>query len=319
MSASYSIGIDLGGTAIKMGICSSDGRILHHIEQPTPKGSYESTLQTFGQMVKELLLASQLTMRDIAGIGTGLPGFLDIDKGYVFELVNLGWKEIPLKEKMEEFFGVPCFIDNDANTAAIGEMWQGAGKGAKHLICITVGTGIGGGLILNGQIYHGATGLSGEVGHMTVVRSNGHLCNCGRVGCLETETSATAIAFYGKKAAQEEETKLKEILKDNGYITAKNVIDCAKEKDEASLRILNQVCDHLGFGLAQIANILNPEKIVIGGGVSRAGEFFLVNVRDAFDRYALKKVNEAVKIVPAKLGNEAGLLGAAWLVHHDKE
>jgi glucokinase len=318
MSASYSLGIDLGGTAIKMGICSSDGRILRHTERPTPKGSYKLTLQTFKQMAEELLQDSQLTMEDIAGIGTGLPGFLDINKGYVFELVNLGWKEIPLKEKMEELFGVPCFIDNDANTAAIGEMWQGAGRGAKELVCITVGTGIGGGLILGGQIYHGVSGMSGEVGHMTVVRRDGRLCNCGRKGCLETETSATAIAYYGSKAAAEEETTLKEILRDKGHITAKDVIDCAKEEDEVSLRILNQVCEHLGFGLAQIANILNPEKIVIGGGVSRAGEFFLARVRNAFSQFALKKINEAVAIVPAELGNEAGLLGAAWLVFEKK-
>lgn len=317
MNKHYYVGIDLGGTTIKMGICTTDGHVMQEMERPTPKGPYLLVLDTFQQMLQDLLSQRQLKMENIAGVGVGVPAFLDVKSGFIYEIVNLGWKEVPLKRELETLFNLPCFVDNDANTAAIGEMWQGAGRGASHLICITVGTGIGGGLILNGDIYHGSIGLAGEVGHYTI-RPDGRLCNCGNTGCLETETSATAILYYGKEAIKQgKPTVLKKRMDDKGNLTAQDVLDGAKADDSVCIEIVQHVGYYLGLTLAQISNVLNPEIIVIGGGVSKAGEFFLDPIRINFRKFALKKVSEIAKIVPAQLGNSAGWLGAAWLVHRD--
>ncbi|WP_134704677.1 ROK family glucokinase [Ammoniphilus sp. YIM 78166] len=318
MDNQYYAGIDLGGTSIKMGICSPDGQIICEREQATPQGHYENVLEAFQQMLHQLLAEAELSPKDLAGVGVGVPALLDVEQGNVYEIVNLGWKNVPLKAELEKRLGLPSYVDNDANTAALGEMWQGAGKCSRHLICITVGTGIGGGLIINGDIYHGALGLAGEIGHMTIRPEGGLLCNCGKPGCLETETSATAIAYYGRKAVDEQqETRLTQTLKQQGVITAKDVIDAARSGDVVSVKILHHVGYYLGLALAQMSNVLNPEKIVIGGGVSKAGDFFLEPIRENFIKYALNKVSETTDIVPATLGNKAGWLGAAWLVHRN--
>ncbi len=316
MDNQYYAGIDLGGTSIKMGICSSNGQIICEQEQATPQGHYENVLDAFQQMLHQLLAEAQLSPKDLVGVGVGVPALLDVEQGFVYEIVNLGWKNVPLKTELEKRLGLPSYVDNDANTAALGEMWQGAGKGSRHLICITVGTGIGGGLVLNGDIYHGALGLAGEIGHLTIRPEGGLPCNCGKFGCLETETSATAIAYYGRKAVDEQrETRLTEIAR--GVITAKDVIDAARSGDAEGMKILHHVGYYLGLALAQMSNVLNPEKIVVGGGVSKAGDFFLDPIRENFRKYALNKVSETTDILPATLGNKAGWLGAAWLVHRN--
>jgi glucokinase len=308
MGKKYYVGIDLGGTSIKAGIVSTTGELLAEREQPTPRGPYQEVLHTFREMIHSLAQDLSISMGEIGGVGVGAPALLDVKRGYVHEIVNLGWHDVPLKEELESLLKLPCYIDNDANTAALGEMWKGAGRGAQHLICITVGTGIGGGLILNGDIYHGVIGLAGEIGHLTVRPEDGRLCNCGNIGCLETETSATAMIHYGKQ-----------VLKTIEQVTAKDVIDAAKDGNEQCLQIVQRVGYYLGLSLAQAANLFNPEKIVIGGGVSKAGEFFLQPIREQFNKFALKKVAEVAQIVPAELGNRAGMIGSAWLAHKHSE
>lgn len=320
MSKPYYAGIDLGGTTIKMGICTSEGQIVEEIERPTPKGPYPHVLDAFQQMLQLLLAQNQLSMKGLAGVGVGVPAFLDAKNGVVFETVNLGWKNVHLKKELEALLSLPCFIENDANTAAVGEMWKGAGKGIHHFICITVGTGIGGGLILNGNIYHGSSGLAGEIGHYAVRPHEGRMCNCGNRGCLETETSATAMIYYGKKAIDEgKPTVLIKSMDEKGQLTARDVVEGAIAKDRVCLEIIQRVGYYLGLTLAQISNVLNPQRIVIGGGVSKAGDFFLEPIRANFRKFALKKVSEVAKIVPAQLGNSAGWIGAAWLVHRSLE
>jgi len=313
MRDQYLIGIDLGGTSIKLGICTIDGKILGELEQPTPRGSYTEVLEIFRTMVDELLRSLGLIKDQLAGIGVGVPAFLDVEKGFVYEIVNLGWKNVHLKQELEKLFQLPCFVDNDANTAALGEMWLGAGRGSNQLICITIGTGIGGGLILNGRIYHGAFGMAGEIGHIPVRPVNGRPCNCGGHGCLETETSASAIVYYAKVAAAVP-GRLKDLLDEAGSITAKDVIELARQGDLVSVQILDQVSYYLGLCLAQVANLLNPEKVIVGGGVSKAGDFLLEKVRDHFQKFAIKRIGETTEIVTAELGNRAGWIGAARLV-----
>ncbi|RKD22612.1 hypothetical protein BEP19_10145 [Ammoniphilus oxalaticus] len=312
-------GIDLGGTTIKMGICSTDGAVIGETKHPTPKGPYQDVFRTFQQLLSDLLLQAGLSIHDVIGVGVGVPALLDVKKGYAFEIVNLGWRNVPIKFELERYLGVSCFVDNDANVAALGEMWQGAGRGAAHLICVTVGTGIGGGLILNGDIFHGAVGLAGEIGHLKVRPEIGRRCNCGNIGCLETEASATAIVFYGRTAVESgEATQLRQILdQSRGSLTARDVVDAAKNGDLVSIKIMERVSHYLGLALANLSNTLNPEKIVIGGGVSRAGSFFLNPIRDQFRTYALDQVARSVELLPAELGNTAGWLGAAWLVHRN--
>jgi glucokinase len=221
-----------------------------------------------------------------------------------------------LKDVLEVETSLPVVVDNDANIAAIGEMWKGAGNGAKDLICVTLGTGVGGGIIANGQVVRGTNGAGGEIGHMTSIAEGGAPCNCGKTGCLETIASATGIARIAKEKLAKGETTsvLQQIYKENGKVTAKDVFDAAKANDELALEIVDYVTFHLGLALANLANGLNPEKIVIGGGVSKAGDILVKHVRTHFDRFAFPRVAEGATIAIATLGNDAGVIGGAWLV-----
>ncbi|HBW35264.1 ROK family glucokinase [Desulfosporosinus sp. BICA1-9] len=317
MKPSVYIGIDLGGTSIKMGLVDQLGNILHTLESPTPvKAGYHQILAVFSQMAEQLFRKSQYEWKDIIGVGAGVPAFLDQQKGIVVEAVNLGWDHVPLKADLERMWMVPIMVDNDANAAALGEMWSGAGKGASHLICLTLGTGIGGGVIINGNIYHGANGCAGEVGHITVKPQGGRRCNCGRKGCLETETSATAIVSDALEQVKGMSTgPLKDEYDRTGTVSAKSVVQLAQQGDSICLEIITKVGCILGNTLAQMCYLLNPEVIVIGGGVAHAGKILFDPLTKAFNKAILPRVAENTSIVPAKLGNLAGLTGAAWLIH----
>ncbi|TGE38016.1 ROK family glucokinase [Desulfosporosinus fructosivorans] len=317
MNPSVYIGIDLGGTSIKMGLVDQLGNILHTQESPTPvKAGYHQVLKVFSQMTQQLFKDSQYEWKDIVGVGVGVPAFLDQRQGIVIEAVNLGWDHVPLKEDLERMWTVPIIIDNDANAAALGEMWNGAGKGASHLICLTLGTGIGGGVIINGNIYHGANGSAGEVGHITTNHQNGRSCNCGRKGCLETEASGTAIVLDALEQVKGMSTgPLKEEYDRTGTITAKSVVQLARRGDPICKKIITKIGRILGCTLAQMCYLLNPEIIVIGGGVARAGKILFDPLIQAFHDAVLPRVAENTSIVPAMLGNQAGLTGAAWLIH----
>lgn len=317
MKSAVIVGVDVGGTAIKMALLSTDGEILHKFQEPTPVTEGEDgVIRKIAAMVSHLLEATGTTKQQVVGIGIGVPGPIDEKTGVVQEAVNLGWKNTPLKQKLEQAAGLIVYVDNDANNAALGEMWRGAGQGAHDLIAITLGTGVGGGVIINSRVVHGVNGVGGEIGHITMTPDGGSLCNCGKTGCLETYASATAIIREGTKAAKDNTSQpLAEILAKTGKIRAKDVFDAAKADDPAALAIVDQVAFYLGFALSHMANLLNPGKIVIGGGVSAAGEFLFSRIRDSFKRYVtFPFVVESCEILPATLGNDAGVIGAGWLV-----
>lgn len=318
MHQSIYIGIDLGGTSIKMGMIDKQGRLLYSLENPTPvKDGYQGVIEAFDTMLNNLLKVHGYTQEHVQGIGIGVPAFLDLKKGIVIELVNLQWKNVPLKELLSEKWSVPIKIDNDANAAALGEMWAGAGKGKTHLLCITIGTGIGGGIIINGDIYHGVNGMAGEVGHITVREDEAaRTCNCGKKGCLETEASATAIVNDAiEKVKHTSFGPLREEYDRMGSLSAKSIIHLAKQGDRTCTEIIQKTAHILGKTLAQMCYLINPETIVIGGGVSHAGDLLFNPLKHTFNATALPRIRENTTIVPAKLGNHAGMIGAAWLIH----
>lgn len=312
------VGVDVGGTAIKMALLSTEGEILQKEQQPTPVSEGEDgVIEKIARMAVEMLKQAGVEKERVAGIGIGIPGPIDAEQGIVLEAVNLHWKKpVKLKEKLEQKTALPVYVDNDANTAALGEMWRGAGQGAKNMIAITLGTGVGGGVILDGRIVHGMNGVGGEIGHITMEPTGGPSCNCGKTGCLETYASATAIIREGTKAAQEGTSPpLAEALAKNGEIKAKDVLEAAKAGDAQAVAIVDQASFYLGLALSHLANVLDPEKFVIGGGVSAAGEFLFSRIRESFRRYVtFSYVADSCQIVPATLGNDAGVIGAGWLV-----
>lgn len=312
MAKKWVVGVDLGGTTIKMAFVNVYGELIDKWEIVTnleDQGKYIVT--DIAKSIDQKLQEHGQTKEKLIGIGMGAPGPVDGDTGLVYEAVNLGWKNYPLKNLLEVETSLPAVVDNDANIAAIGEMWKGAGNGAKNLICVTLGTGVGGGVIANGQIVRGANGAAGEIGHITSVPEGGAPCNCGKTGCLETIASATGIVRLAKEklATSETDSSLRKLE----TITAKDVLDAAKENDRLALEVVEEVFFHLGLALANAANALNPEKIVIGGGVSKAGNWLAERVTEYFKRFAFPRVAESASIVIATLGNDAGVIGGAWL------
>jgi len=311
------LGIDIGGTSVKLAFLTEEGDILHKWEIPTnTENNGSNIIQDIGEAVHKKLSELDVSHDKLKAAGVGAPGPIDQEKGVMFEAVNLGWPDnFPLRDLMQEAVGVPVAIENDANSAALGEMWKGAGEGAKDLIAITLGTGVGGGVIVNGDIVHGAKGAAGEVGHITAVPHDGYMCNCGKAGCLETVASATGIVRTAKEllADYEGDSQLKALLDSNGDITAKDIFDAAQAGDQLALSTVDSLADHLGLALANIGSLFNPERIVIGGGVSKAGDFLVGKIEQYFKKYAFKPVGESTEIVLAQLGNDAGIAGAAWL------
>jgi glucokinase len=310
------VGIDLGGTSIKLALISSDGEIGFKTEAPTNvTNGGDHILYQMNKMIDRGLENLQLKRSQVKGIGIGAPAFLDMETGFVHEAVNLGWKNFALKDKLQELAQLPVIVDNDANIAALGEMWKGAGEGAKDILCVTLGTGVGGGVIINGQIHHGAKGTSGEIGHVTVVFDRGFRCNCGKTGCLETVASATGIVRLTQEALRDGRSSLlQQIMEEKGKLEAKDIAISAEKGDKLSLEILDRVGNYLGLALGNHAVVMNPEKIVIGGGVSRAGDVLFKPIRNYYQKYALAHLTGSIGIVPATLGNDAGVIGAAWLV-----
>ncbi|MGG1679826.1 ROK family glucokinase [Neobacillus sp. NRS-1170] len=318
MSGQWIAGVDLGGTTTKIAFISMDGVIVHKWEIPTDNSNEgQNITSNIAKSINEKLNELEANLEQLVGIGMGAPGPVDYESGIILNVVNLGWKDnYPLKESLEAATSLPAVIENDANCAALGEMWQGAGNGAKDLVCVTLGTGVGGGVIANGNIVQGVNGAAGEIGHITAIPFGGAPCNCGKTGCLETVASATGIVRLANEALLKGESngELAEKHAANGNITAKDVFDSARNGDLLAKKVLEDVSFHLGFVLANIANTLNPEKIVLGGGVSKAGDILLKSVRENFEKYAFSSVKDSTKLAVATLGNDAGVLGAAWLI-----
>ncbi|HTG67849.1 MAG TPA: ROK family glucokinase [Candidatus Udaeobacter sp.] len=313
MSEKIYVGVDVGGTAIKVGICNADGQLLQTYEGPTEAGKGTDTiLQNIAKYAQQIVVESDYDWAQVDGVGVGIAGFLDIPNGIVKFAPNLKIENVNLKAYLEQELNKTVKVNNDANVAALGEAWGGAGRGISHCVCYTLGTGVGGGIIIDGKIVEGYMGMAGELGHMAIVPDLEAIqCGCGKMGCLETVSSATGIIRMAKDAVERgDRTSLSQV--DN--IMAKDVLDAAKAGDEVATRIVNRAAYYLGKSLAMIAIVLNPQYFIIGGGVSKAGDFLFDQIREVFEKYTQDQAKENVKIVAATLGNNAGVVGAAGLI-----
>ncbi|MCM3716804.1 ROK family glucokinase [Fictibacillus phosphorivorans] len=313
------VGVDLGGTTIKIAFITFDGHIVEKWEIPTNKAEDgKNIVNDIADSISAKLDQLSEKREKLAAIGMGAPGFIDMKTGFIYHAVNIGWRNYALKDELEKATGLPVTIDNDANIAAIGEMWRGAGDGEGNLLMVTLGTGVGGGIIVNGHIMHGTNGMAGEIGHITSIPEGGAHCNCGKTGCIETIASATGIARIAKlKASAEKSSTLNKVLKDKGELKAKDVAEAAEKGDAAAIATLDEVAFHLGLVIANISNSINPGKIVIGGGVSKAGNILMSRLEKEFKRFALPRVAEGATLTVATLGNDAGIIGGAWLAKHN--
>lgn len=310
------IGIDLGGTSVKLAILTAEGDIQQKWTIPTninDEGAH--IVPDIVASIKHHLDLYKMTADDFQGIGMGSPGAVDREAGTVEGAFNLNWKTLqPVREVIEREIGIPIFIDNDANVAALGEKWRGAGADDRDVVFVTLGTGVGGGIIAEGNLIHGTAGSGGEIGHMTV-EPGGFDCTCGKKGCLETVASATGVVKLARKHAEEYagNAQLKFIIDDGQEITSKMIFDLAKEDDELAVLVVDRAAYYLGLACSHIGNLLNPAYIVIGGGVSAAGEYLLEQVRTYFADFTFPNVKKTTHIKLAALGNDAGIVGACYL------
>lgn len=307
------IGVDVGGTSVKMGLFEVTGELLHKWEVTTRKeegGKY--ILDDVGASILEKLKELNIPIDQIQGAGLGIPGPV-LPNGYVEVCVNLGWRErYPERELSEMLHGLPVKSANDANVAALGEMWQGGGKGYHDIVMVTLGTGVGGGVIIDEKIVSGRHGLAGEIGHIHIREDETETCNCGGVGCVEQVASATGIANEAKKMMASKD--LPSSLRSFGQqVTAKNVLDEAKAGDPLALEVMEIVGHYLGLLLSQVAMTIDPEVFVLGGGVSKAGQFLIDTIDHNYEKFTPISKNKG-SIVLATLGNDAGIYGAARLI-----
>lgn len=307
------IGIDVGGTTVKVGLFELDGTLLKKWEVPTRKeenGKY--ILPDVADSIRKVLSGEGLKISDIEGAGLGIPGPV-LPNGYVEVCVNLGWRDMNPQEILSGLLdGMLVRTGNDANVAALGEMWQGGGKGYRDIVMVTLGTGVGGGVIIDQKIVPGRHGLAGEIGHMRIRESEKEQCNCKGYGCVEQIASATGIAREARRkmAAVGEESAMRRF---GDTISAKNVLDCAKEGDKMALEVMETVSYYLGWALAIVSMTVDPEIFVIGGGVSKAGTFLTDMIRKYYEEYTPISKNKA-GIALATLGNDAGIYGSARLI-----
>ena len=308
---SYVYGVDLGGTTVKIGIFSDEGVMKDKWEIPTRTddgGAY--ILSDIAESIKKYDAEHGITKADIKGVGLDVPGPVQED-GTVLKCVNLGWGVFNAAKELEKLVGLPVKVGNDANYATLGEMWQGGGKGYQNLVMVTLGTGVGGGIIINGKIVSGTNGAGGEVGHITIDPKETDLCNCGKRGCLEQYASATGIVRLAQKTLNSTDKPSK--LRTVQYISAKEIFDAAKEGDELANDLVDELGQKLGYALAAIAAVVDPEVFVIGGGVSKAGQILLDVTKKHYQEYAFHACRNA-GFELATLGNDAGMYGSAYSV-----
>ena len=316
MTKKYKIGVDIGGTNVKVALVDAKGFIAYSNSAPTrAEMGYQSTIDNIKDVIKLSLKETNTPQDHITGIGFGLPGQIDSENGVVRLLPNIpGWVNVPLAKIMEEEFGIETKVDNDVRVATLGEYHFGAGRGCKNLICLTVGTGIGSGIIINGQLVRGASMSAGEIGHMVLQDIHGPICGCGDTGCLEALASGPAIVEMANNyITGGKSTKFRELAA-GAPITPYIVYEAAKLDDAVAKKIFEITGYWIGIALSSVVNLLNPERIVIGGGVAQAGDLLFDPIREIINKRSLKISADAVKIVPAELGESAGVVGASLLV-----
>ena len=307
----YGFGVDVGGTTIKMGFFETSGKLIDkwEIKTDTSNGG-ENILSDIAKAIDNKLAQEGISKNDVQGVGVGVPGPVN-SKGIVLKCVNLGWGVFNVEEELASLTGLKVKAGNDANVAALGEMWQGAGKGSEDMVMVTLGTGVGGGIIVDGKVIAGANGAGGEIGHITVHDDEIEACNCGQYGCLEQYTSATGIVRMAKRklAKTDEETSLRSVEE----LSAKIIFDEAKRGDKIAGELVEELGKILGSTLSNIAAVTNPEVIVIGGGVSKAGQILI----DTIHKHFIESVFHACKdtrFVLAGLGNDAGMYGCVKML-----
>ena len=307
----YCFGVDVGGTTVKMGFFDTEGNLLEKWEIPTrTEEGGKNILPDVAESILDKIKEREVSREEIIGVGIGAPGPID-GRGTVYNAVNLGWGTFSIKNELQSLLNIPVEAGNDANVAALGEMWKGGGQGHSSLVAVTLGTGVGGGIIADGRILSGATGAAGEIGHIHVMDGETERCNCGNYGCLEQYTSATGIVRLAKRRLAKDDKP--STLRNHQEISAKTVFDAVKEGDELAVEVAEQFGEILGKALADIAGVVNPEIFVIGGGVSKAGPILLDFIQKNYTPYVFAGSRGAL-FAPATLGNDAGIYGAAKMV-----
>lgn len=307
----FCFGIDVGGTTVKLGLFNLDGIVLDKWEIPTRReeaGRY--ILSDVANAVNQKIKEASIEKEQVLGIGIGVPGPV-LDDGTVLYCVNLGWDRINVSTVLENFTGLSTKVANDANIAALGEMWKGGGIGFQSLVLVTLGTGVGGGVIMNGEIVTGSNGAAGEIGHICVNIEEKDSCNCGKTGCLEQFTSATGMVKEAKRLL--EKSNEPSALRQCSHISAKTIFDCAKAGDILANQLVDQLGKYLGLALSHVGAVLDPQAYVIGGGVSNAGEILTDRISFHYKKFSMEALkNKEFRL--AKLGNDAGIYGGARLI-----
>lgn len=307
----YGFGVDIGGTTVKLGLFRTDGTLLDKWEIPTrTENDGAHILPDVAEAIKGKIAEKAIDPSDVQGVGVGVPGPVT-PEGIVRKCVNLGWGVFNVEDTLSELTGYPVKAGNDANVAALGEMWQGAGKGSENIVMVTLGTGVGGGVIIGGHVVAGATGAGGEIGHIPVNAQETETCGCGKTGCLEQYASATGVVRLTKRAlaASDQPSSLRSLTE----VTAKDTFDAAKAGDALALEVIEQFGEILGRALAAIACVINPEVFVIGGGVSKAGTIITDVVAKYYVPNAFHACREA-QFKLAELGNDAGIYGCVRMI-----
>lgn len=307
----YVFGVDIGGTTVKMGLFTVTGELVEKWEIPTKTSNGgEAILPDVAKSIKEKMQEKSIGADEVSGVGVGAPGPIDAE-GVVHVAVNLGWGEFNVSTTLSGLLdGMNVKAGNDANVAALGEMWKGGGQGCNNLVAVTLGTGVGGGIIVDGKILSGAAGAGGEIGHIHIEDKEEEACNCKNKGCLEQYTSATGIV---RLAARELASCTEESSLRKGELSAKAVFDAVKAGDKLAIQVAEQFGEYLGKGLAAISAVVNPEAFVIGGGVSKAGEVLFEYIKPCYTKYVFHS-GKNVEFKLAQLGNDAGIYGAAKMV-----
>ena len=304
-------GIDIGGTAVKVGLFDIEGNLISKWDFETVRtGNGKDILKDAANFILSKMDEMQLTKDHVLGVGVGIPGPVK-DNGEVLELANLGLGHFNIEEEMINLTGLRVRAGNDANVAALGECWVGGGKGYQNMVLVTLGTGVGGGIVLHGSLLAGSNGAAGEIGHIFVNDKETNTCGCGKVGCLEQYASATGIVRLAKQILTERTDSSS--MRTYPELSAKTVFDCAKAEDKLALETVEKACYYLGVALAHISQVVDPEVFVIGGGVSKAGEIITETTKKYYNQYVMDALkNKEFKL--ATLGNDAGIYGAAKLI-----
>lgn len=318
-------GVDLGGTNIVVGTVAEDGSAIFGVraDATRPEQGADAVTERIARLARESLAEAErvggIARERVVGVGIGSPGPLNRDSGVVLFTPNLGWRNYPLRDRVEALLDLPATLDNDANCAVLGEWWVGAGRGSKALVGITIGTGIGGGIVLDGKLYHGVSDAAGEIGH-TTIDSTGRRCKCGNYGCLEAYASGPAIAARAVEGIEAGvETRLPRYTGgDLTKITAQTVYEAAHDGDEFALEVVRDTAKFLGAGIANLINVFNPDTVVVLGGVTLAGERLFSALRSEVSRRAFRIAVDSCRIVPGELPGTAGVYGAALTFKQQK-